>query len=626
MVKAASDNLPKTSLEERVALSELSDAAGPGRTAGGHGQYAPSDARADETAAGSRHGTQEPAFPRQAADRTGRRGVRPAQTCARPTKDRPGQGCRPAQTVQAPPPEKGAARAAAGDHAPPQKPGVAERQKENSEVGAVETEEKKMMAEATNQQEKGGKSDTSGSSQQKSPQGLSDTGYSSEGEEALQTARETDTSFAKEPAGDSVARKERKKLHVLTEAAPGRRQHFDSVDDSSESEPSPQLQRRRRLSTTSSSSEDYKKDSPCSGDEEEFIRKQIMGMTADEEPSPSDEDSYVHEQIREQEQQREEEERKSEEKSASEKLQPLVRKGSIGQEDESTGHHLLPETEVPETKTASLEDRESLSEAEGMRHFKPIELNSKAAALERQATDDGDQEVESLTESPDDRSRGEGSSSVHASSFTPGTSPTSVSSLDEDSDSSPSRKRITSEGKHRKSRHRQHGQMLPTIEDSSEEEEMREEEDLLREQEMQREIDHQQGKKGKKSKRDKEELRAQRRREYPKTPPSNLSPIEDASPTEELRQAAEMEELHKSSCSDYSPSIESEPEGFETSLSPLAQKDDQLSTSTSAYSPTDEPPVTKDTTQKVLKSADEAYEELMQKAKTLEDPSIPFLT
>ncbi|XP_064175591.1 protein piccolo-like [Anguilla rostrata] len=582
-----------------------------------------------------------------------------------------------------------------------------EPQEKELELGEVQPLKMSTEVDAV-EREKGGKSDTSGSSQQKSPQGLSDTGYSSEGisgslgeipsvvpimekepliesvqkdtvkqdtsptspsdlaklestmlpileaqtfrtrkedpcstyeaeterhrkktlpvssesyssgEEALQTARETDTSFAKEPAGDSVARKERKKLHVLTEAAPGRRQHFDSVDDSSESEPSPQLQRRRRLSTTSSSSEDYKKDSPCSGDEEEFIRKQIMGMTADEEPSPSDEDSYVHEQIREQEQQREEEERKSEEKSASEKLQPLVRKGSVGQEDESTRHHLLPETEVPETKTASLEDRESLSEAEGMRHFKPIELNSKAAALERQATDDGDQEVESLTESPDDRSRGEGSSSVHASSFTPGTSPTSVSSLDEDSDSSPSRKRMTSEGKHRKSRHRQHGQMLPTIEDSSEEEEMREEEDLLREQEMQREIDHQQGKKGKKSKRDKEELRAQRRREYPKTPPSNLSPIEDASPTEELRQAAEMEELHKSSCSDYSPSIESEPEGFETSLSPLAQKDDQLSTSTSAYSPTDEPPVTKDTTQKVLKSADEAYEELMQKAKTLE--------
>ncbi len=98
--------------------------------------------------------------------------------------------------------------------------------------------------------------------------------------------------------------------------------------------------------------------------------------------------------------------------------------------------------------------------------------------------------------------------------------------------------------------------MLPTIEDSSEEEELREEEELLREQEKQKGT-------GKKSKKDKEEIRAQRRRERPKTPPSNLSPIEDASPTEELRQEAEMEEFRRSSCSDLSPSMESDPESFE---------------------------------------------------------------
>uniref|UniRef100_A0A7N6FJG4 Protein piccolo n=1 Tax=Anabas testudineus TaxID=64144 RepID=A0A7N6FJG4_ANATE len=102
-------------------------------------------------------------------------------------------------------------------------------------------------------------------------------------------------------------------------------------------------------------------------------------------------------------------------------------------------------------------------------------------------SDDGEPEIESLTDSPDDRSRGEGSSSLHASSFTPGTSPTSLSSLDEDSDSSSPSQIHSGEGKqHRKAKHRQPGQTLPTIEDSSEEDELREEEELLREQEKQR--------------------------------------------------------------------------------------------------------------------------------------------
>ncbi|MGH0149881.1 UNVERIFIED_CONTAM: hypothetical protein FKN15_016278 [Acipenser sinensis] len=176
----------------------------------------------------------------------------------------------------------------------------------------------------------------------------------------------------------------------------------------------------------------------------------------------------------------------------------------------------------------------------------------------------------------------------------------------------------------RKARHRAHGQVLPTIEDSSEEEELREEEELLMEQEKQRELEQQQRKSSsRKSKKDKDELRAQRRRERPKTPPSNLSPIEDASPTEELRQAAEMEELHRSSCSEYSPSIESEPEGFEISPDKIlaVQKVYKLPTSVSLYSPTDEKNIDisqKATTPKSLKCADEVYEEIMQKAKLLQ--------
>ncbi|XP_048862440.1 protein piccolo-like isoform X5 [Brienomyrus brachyistius] len=158
-----------------------------------------------------------------------------------------------------------------------------------------------------------------------------------------------------------------------------------------------------------------------------------------------------------------------------------------------------------------------------------------------------DDELESLPNSPEDRSKGEGSSSFHASSFTPGTSPTSVSSMDEDSDSSPSHKKLSEQSKQRKARHRQHGHILPTIEDSSEEEEMREEE-LHREQDRWGDMDQQHlAKRGssRKSKKGKEEMSSERRGEHPATPPRNLSPIEDASPAQELRQSEEMEKLHR---------------------------------------------------------------------------------
>ncbi|KAG5845785.1 hypothetical protein ANANG_G00142890 [Anguilla anguilla] len=433
----------------------------------------------------------------------------------------------------------------------------------------------------------------------------------------------------------TAPKKERKKLHVLPEG----RQRYDSVEDSSESEPSPLLQRRRKISAASTSSEEYKQDSPGSGDEEDFIRKQIMEMSADEDAS-EDEDDYVRKQIKEEEQKREQDDKKGKCKSTSGKSKRLLKKSSVSHEPEPGRRHSWQDSDEqqcedsPDSKKREIKSQEgedpSTESGGGLRRFKTIELNNttaspyNAGAPVRQGTEEGELEMESLTDSPEDRSRGE-SSSLHASSFTPGTSPTSVSSFDEDSDSSPSHKRTSGEGKqHRKARHRQHGQVLPTIEDSSEEDEMREEEELLREQEKQREVDQQQVKKssGKKSKKDKEELRAQRRREHPKTPPSNLSPIEDASPTEELRQAAEMEELHKSSCSEYSPSIESEPEGFEIHPDKIiaVQKVYQLPTSVSLYSPTEEQntEITKDTMDKSLKSADEAYEEMMQNVKTLQ--------
>ncbi|XP_043092610.1 protein piccolo isoform X3 [Puntigrus tetrazona] len=389
-----------------------------------------------------------------------------------------------------------------------------------------------------------------------------------------------------------VPKKERKKLLVPTDI------QGDSFEDSSEGEPSPKLQREKTVGD-----KEVEMESPM--DEEDFIRKQIIEMSADEDASPSDEENIARRKIKDQEKTRMEQNEKD--KSELSKGRRLLKKSSISPEDEPERKSIISVTKIEELDKG---EQPSVDSGAGIRHFKTIELNSTATV--RQTSDDG--ELESLTDSPDDRSRGEGSSSLHASSFTPGTSPTSLSSLDEDSDSSsPSHVRSSGEGKQqRKAKHRS-GQ-LPTIEDSSEEEELREEEELLREQEKQKGT-------GKKSKKDKEEIRAHRRRERPKTPPSNLSPIEDASPTEELRQEAEMEEFRRSSCSDISPSMESEPESFEILPEKIVavQKVYQLPTSVSLYSPTDEEHADNQCKEKrkhALRSADEAYEEIMLKVKS----------
>ncbi|XP_062299797.1 protein piccolo [Scomber scombrus] len=366
-----------------------------------------------------------------------------------------------------------------------------------------------------------------------------------------------------------------------------------------------------RADSLDDSSESFGKESPMSGDDEEFIRKQIIEMSENEDASPSDEENLIRRKIREDEKKKMEQEKTEVvERTTSGKARRLTKKSTISPDDEedkqlysSLDRSAKDKEGVPEPRE---EERQS---GTGVRKFQTMELNATSSPM-HVPNDDGEPEMESLTDSPDDRSRGEGSSSLHASSFTPGTSPTSLSSLDEDSDSSPSHIRSGEGKQHRKAKHRQPGQMLPTIEDSSEEEELREEEELLREQEKQKGS-------GKKSKKDKEEIRAQRRRERPKTPPSNLSPIEDASPTEELRQEAEMEEIRRSSCSDFSPSIESDPEGFEIYAAKIAevQKTYKLPTSVSLHSPTDNQNTDKAHT-KALKSADEAYEEILLKAKS----------
>uniref|UniRef100_A0A8C6W1C9 Piccolo (presynaptic cytomatrix protein) n=1 Tax=Nannospalax galili TaxID=1026970 RepID=A0A8C6W1C9_NANGA len=457
-------------------------------------------------------------------------------------------------------------------------------------------------------------------------------------EELRESQEEKKDTSKKDNQQGILSKKDHKEKPELVEDLSTRRQSYDSVEDSSESENSPVPQRKRRASVGSSSSDEYKQeDSQGSGEEEDFIRKQIIEMSADEDASGSEDDEFIRSQLKQissiPESQKKEDMKG---KGAAGKHRRLTRKSSASFDDDAGRRHSWHDEddetfdESPELKFRETKSQESeelvIAGGGGLRRFKTIELNSTIAdkfsadsSQKKTALyfdEEPELEMESLTDSPEDRSRGEGSSSLHASSFTPGTSPTSVSSLDEDSDSSPSHKKGESK-QQRKARHRSHGPLLPTIEDSSEEEELREEEELLKEQEKQRELEQQQRKSSsKKSKKDKDELRAQRRRERPKTPPSNLSPIEDASPTEELRQAAEMEELHRSSCSEYSPSIESDPEGFEISPEKIieVQKVYKLPTAVSLYSPTDEQSVMqKEGVQKALKSAEEMYEEMMHK-------------
>ncbi|XP_060060668.1 protein bassoon isoform X2 [Erinaceus europaeus] len=361
--------------------------------------------------------------------------------------------------------------------------------------------------------------------------------------------------------------------------------------------------------------------------DEEFMRRQILEMSAEEDDLEEDEAASSRHGLA---------------KHSTQKGGPRPRP------EPSQEPTVLPKRRLPHNATTGYE--ELLSEvgpAEaadgsgalqgGLRRFKTIELNSTGSYGHELDLDPGpdpsldrepELEMESLTGSPEDRSRGEHSSTLPAStpSYTSGTSPTSLSSLEEDSDSSPSRRQRLEEAKQqRKARHRPHGPLLPTIEDSSEEEELREEEELLREQEKMREVEQQRIRStARKTRRDKEELRAQRRRERSKTPPSNLSPIEDASPTEELRQAAEMEELHRSSCSEYSPSpsLDSEAEALDGGPARLYKSGSEynLPTFMSLYSPTETPAGSTSApgSGRPLKSAEEAYEEMMRKAELLQ--------
>uniref|UniRef100_A0A673GY27 Piccolo presynaptic cytomatrix protein b n=1 Tax=Sinocyclocheilus rhinocerous TaxID=307959 RepID=A0A673GY27_9TELE len=345
-------------------------------------------------------------------------------------------------------------------------------------------------------------------------------------------------------------------------------------EDSSESEPSPQIQ-RRRVRPASSSSEDYKLDSSNSGDDEEFIRRQLIHMGEDGN-LPSDEEKHREEQHSQQE--------TREVEKSDDSMRPKRALKKLTVEPEEISDITLSSHDQDDQVAQVIPVSEALEEIRveidlSNDNEKIIATDTTAVAIiQKTPVRQTMEEHESLTE---DSSKGDGSSSVQVSSITPGTaSPTSVSSIDEDSDSSPSHKKAREESKQqRKAKHRPHGQALPTIEDSSEEDELHEEGEQMK-QEDERDDQPQLRKIKKKLKAERADLGMQRRRDHlPKT--------------DKLRQAAGMEEWKSSSSSEFSPSFESEPENAEYRT---------LSSETH------------DAAEKPLKTAEEVYEEMMQKA------------
>lgn len=315
-----------------------------------------------------------------------------------------------------------------------------------------------------------------------------------------------------------------------------RRLSFQARDDSTESEvtPSPKVQRRRlEVANISSSSEDIKTESADSCmEDEDFIRQQIMGMGDEEQMSLSED----------------------------EKEKPLISKepNNEAELDNSKISKDDRTTELPKP------EKEDVQQTNPSRY-------KKAIPVMRQATDE---DIDSITESPS-----KGSSSVQASSFTPESSHTSASSLDEDSDSSPSHSIISGDKQHRKGKYRQPKLPLPIIEDSSEDEKIKKE--------------------------DKDDLAGQ-----------SLSPTVGASSPNDLRQVVVVEETSGTSGSEFSANIESEPQ-----MRQAVQMERKPSATVIPYTPAE--PFIENTVTKVLKSAEETYEEIILKTKSIPGESPP---
>lgn len=325
--------------------------------------------------------------------------------------------------------------------------------------------------------------------------------------------------------------------------------------------PSPQVQRKKLAVTNlSSSSEDIKTESADydSMDDEEFIRRQILGMGDEEQMSLSED---------------EKENNLADEKAilevvldnASVTALSLYGKSSTENEESSAGKKALQKTDTATTQYSP----ERI----------PSSTFKKALPVMKQRQSP-DEEVESITES-----LSKGSSSVQVSSFTPGSSPTSASSLEEDSDSSPSHRKVSGDKHHRKGKHRQSTQPLPTIEDSSEDEKITS---------------------VGKSRKDKDELKAR-----------GPLPSPTASSTENLRQVIVTDDTSRTSGSEYSASLESESEAKRA-----VQRGRKPSITVIPYTPSD-PSIEDYYVTKSLKSAEEAYEDIFQETKAFPGESPP---
>lgn len=213
--------------------------------------------------------------------------------------------------------------------------------------------------------------------------------------------------------------------------------------------------------------------------------------------------------------------------------------------------------------------------------------STMAVSIQQNAPVSQISEEESFAE---DLSKDGGSSSMQVSHITSGTtSPTSLSSLGEESDSSPFHKKENLEAKQqRKFKHRQ-GQQ--TVADSSEEEENLQDGDQLLQQEIQREIDQRQYTKPYKM----PSIEKDKSLEHP---PNTYSQTESIYQTDEVLQFSEIKTYETFSYSNISPSTESEQENVVGHQLPQVE-------------------VMHDVGEKQLKSADEVYEEMMQKAQEL---------
>lgn len=338
-----------------------------------------------------------------------------------------------------------------------------------------------------------------------------------------------------------------------------RRLSFQAMEESTESEatpsPSPKVPKRKlEVTNLSSSSEDVKTESTDSNiEDDDFIRQQIMGMGDEEEMSISD----------------------------SEKQKKLTKEEAVG--DVELDNTTVAQKSLSRKESADKEDIPAKTKAlpqvtTGITIPSTTFKKAIPVMRQRQSTDE---DVESITDT-----LSKGSSSIQASSFTPESSPTSASSLEDDSDSSPSHRKISGDKHHRKGKHRQQTQPLPVIEDSSEDENKREE----------------------KYKKDKDQDWAHGDQRF-KT--ENLSSSDD------LRQVTVAEETSRTSGSEYSASMESEQD-----IRRAVQRGRKPSQTVIPYFPSESFDERRVVT-KPLKSAEEAYEEIIQKTKAIPGESPP---